>query len=103
MIPPIVAAFEDGDTPHYPGQVIDISWDANAFYLGDDVHIQFLADQLSIASPLTQTGTGMGTTVLPKGINGTSVLVATTFTGGGPIPNGENFGAELFFRYIDEY
>ena len=91
LIPPLVAAFEDGDTPHHPGQVIDISWDSATVNLGSDVHIQFLADQYSIAMPLTQTGSGAGTTTLPKAINGTAVLVATNFNGGGPIPDGQNF------------
>lgn len=94
VIPPIMAAFADAVVPTKakPGAVIDIMWDASAFYLGPDVHIQFLNDMYSLMSPLTQTGTGMGTTTLPAGINGTSFLVATNFQGGGPIPDIQNFG-----------
>jgi len=94
LIPPIVAAFQNGDTPHSPGDVVDISWDANKICFGDDVHIQFLGDMYSIASPLTQTGTGKGTTKLPKNINGTVILSATKLEGGGPIPDLQNFGSK---------
>ena len=84
LVPALTAAFQNGTTPHYPGQLIDISWDASKVYLGDNVHIQFLADVYSIAVPLNQTGTGTGVTALPESINGTSILVATDYTGLSP-------------------
>lgn len=81
LIPPIVAAFQNGDTPHAPGDVVDISWDSSAIYIGENVHAQFLADIYSIPVPLKQTGDGMGTVTLPKDINGTAIIVLTDFAG----------------------
>ncbi|CAD6565827.1 MAG: hypothetical protein TREMPRED_001816 [Tremellales sp. Tagirdzhanova-0007] len=91
LIPPLTANFVNGTTPHQAGEVIDLSWDAATVSLGSDVHIEFLADQHSIAVPLTQTAAGTGTVVLPPLINGTAFLVATNYAGGGPIPNLQNF------------
>ncbi|KAK8866082.1 hypothetical protein IAR55_001233 [Kwoniella newhampshirensis] len=92
LIPAITADFTTGAPPHNAGDEITVNWDAEKVKLGDDVHIQFLGDVYSIKAPLTQTGTGVGTTKLPEGINGTSILVATNFGGKGPIPDGQNFG-----------
>ena len=71
LIPPIMANFTGNSTTHMPGDEVAVMWDADAFYLGDDVHIQFLGDMYSIAQPLKQSSKGMGTTTLPAGINGT--------------------------------
>ncbi|WVQ62026.1 uncharacterized protein L199_000159 [Kwoniella botswanensis] len=90
-IPPLMANFTSGSTPHSPGDEISIMWDSSSVYLGNDVHITFLGDVYSIPQPLNQNGDGSGTTTLPKGINGTSILVATNFEGGGPIPDEQNF------------
>ncbi|WVR06023.1 hypothetical protein IAU60_003051 [Kwoniella sp. DSM 27419] len=91
LIPPLMANFTMGAPPHNAGDEVTVMWDADKIYLGDDVHIQFLADVNSIAAPLTQTGNGMGTVSLPQYINGTAVLVATNFGGQGPIPDNQNF------------
>ncbi|WRT64309.1 uncharacterized protein IL334_001241 [Kwoniella shivajii] len=91
LIPPLMANFTSGATPHSAGDEITVMWESSKVYLGNDVHITFLADMYSIPCPLTQSGDGMGTVTLPKGINGTSVLVATNFNGGGPIPDKQNF------------
>jgi hypothetical protein len=45
--------------------------DGSKVYLGPDVHIQFLSDMYSVAAPLKQSASGMGTTTLPQGMNGT--------------------------------
>ncbi|WWD09572.1 hypothetical protein V865_007700 [Kwoniella europaea PYCC6329] len=90
-IPPLMANFTSSSTPHSPGDEISIMWDSSSVYLGSDVHITFLGDVYSIPQPLNQNGDGSGTTTLPKGINGTSILVATNFEGGGPIPDKQNF------------
>ncbi|WWC86405.1 uncharacterized protein L201_001281 [Kwoniella dendrophila CBS 6074] len=91
-IPPLTANFTSGSTPHNAGDEITVNWDSSKVYLGQDVHITFLADMYSIPAPLTQSGNdGQGTVNLPKGINGTSIIVATNFNGGGPIPDEQNF------------
>ncbi|ORY34300.1 ferritin-like domain-domain-containing protein [Naematelia encephala] len=92
LIPPLMAMFSEGaNVTHSAGDEVEIMWDAATVYLGSDVHIQFLADMYSIAAPLSQSGSGMGTVSLPQGINGTAILVATNYGGGGPIPDGQNF------------
>ncbi|WVF70323.1 hypothetical protein IAT40_005113 [Kwoniella sp. CBS 6097] len=91
LIPPLMANFTSGNPPHNAGDEVTIMWNADKVYLGSDVHIQFLSDVNSIAAPLTQSSSGQGTVTLPDAINGTAILVATNFNGGGPIPDKQNF------------
>ncbi|OCF33920.1 hypothetical protein I317_07848 [Kwoniella heveanensis CBS 569] len=91
LIPPLMANFTSGNPPHNAGDEVTIMWNSDKVYLGPDVHIQFLSDVNSIAAPLTQSSDGQGTVTLPEAINGTAILVATNFNGGGPIPDKQNF------------
>ncbi|RXK39263.1 hypothetical protein M231_03483 [Tremella mesenterica] len=99
LIPPLSAAFTSGSPPHKAGDEITLTWDASQFYLGNNVHVQFLSDIYSIPMALNRTdisggtnGMAKGTTRLPQGINGTAFIVATNFDGKGPIPDANNFG-----------
>ena len=67
LIPPLMANFTGNSTAHMPGDTVTLMWNSSSVYLGDDVHIQFLAGLCT----LTQTETGMGTTALPSGVNDT--------------------------------
>lgn len=65
--------------------------DSTNVYLGSDVFITFLNKDNSIAATLTETGDGMGTVVLPAGLDGTAFLSATNYNGPAPIPDEQNF------------